>query len=146
MRTDREPGRLPDEAEQGPGSVGATAARLAVLVVDDEALVRDVVQAALEDGGYAVVAAENGRAAVSILEERSADYRLLVTDIALGAGPSGWDVARRGREIYPDLAVLYMSGANLYDYASQGVPNSTVVSKPFDLAEILADVSALMRI
>lgn len=117
-----------------------------MLVVDDEALVRDVVQAALEDSGYAVVAAENGRAAVSILEERSAEYRLLVTDIALGAGLSGWDVARRGREIYPDLAVLYMSGANLYDYASQGVPNSTVVSKPFNVAEILADVSALMRI
>jgi CheY-like chemotaxis protein len=143
MRSDRAPAGPAGEAGRRPGPA-ETAAKLAVLVVDDEALIRDVVQAALEEDGYEVVAADSGRAAISILEAHGADYRILVTDVALGQGSNGWDVARRARELYPDVAVVYISGAHLNDYASQGVANSIVVDKPFGVAQIQAEVAGLI--
>lgn len=112
-----------------------------VLVVDDELLVRDFVQTALEEDGYSVVTASDGRAALSMLEARSDAIRVLVTDVALGRGPSGWDVARRAREIYPDLAVIYVSGGEQHDFGPQRVPNSRLLAKPFGVTQILAAVS-----
>ena len=143
MRNDRASTGPSGEAKRRPSSA-ETAARGAVPVGDDEALIRDVVQCALEEDGYAVVAADSGRAAISILEARNAEYRILVTDVALGRGSSGWEVARRARELYPDVAVVYISGAHLNDYPSQGVANSIVIDKPFGVAEIQAEVAGLI--
>jgi CheY-like chemotaxis protein len=114
-----------------------------VLLVDDERLVRDVLQAALEEGGYEVVAADSGQAAMSLLDLRGGECRVLVTDVDLGPGPSGWDVARRARQIHPDLAVVYVSGGELHAYSSQSVSNSAVLEKPFGVPQIVAAVTVL---
>lgn len=149
MGRGHEPSRLIDEAGSpldmdGSPADAAPAPKIAVLVVDDESLIRDVAQTALEDGGYAVRVANNGPAAISILEEPDAEHRALVTDIVLGRGPSGWDLARRAREIFPGLAVVYMTGGNEHEYAAQRVPGSTLVSKPFAADQIVGAVAAVV--
>jgi DNA-binding response OmpR family regulator len=68
-----------------------------------------------------------------------------VTDINLGHGPlSGWDVARRGKEVNP-VPVVYMTGDSAAHWAAQGVPNSVLLTKPFAPAQLLTAVSQLLN-
>jgi DNA-binding NtrC family response regulator len=66
----------------------------------------------------------------------------LVTDINLGPGADGFEVARRARAAYPGLAVIYISGAERLRYASEGVEPSEFICKPFEPSQI---VEALQR-
>lgn len=70
----------------------------------------------------------------------------MITDINLGSGPSGWEVAKRARELIPELPVVYMSGADAEKWASHGVPNGTVVTKPFAPAQIITAISTLLNV
>ena len=115
-----------------------------VLVVEDEELIADLIVQALEDGGFAVVTAANGNAALKLLKDRAEELGALVTDISLGGKVTGWDVATRARELKPDLPIVYTSGADIADWPSKGVPNSVVVTKPFAAAQIVTAVSTLM--
>ena len=68
-----------------------------LLLVEDAPLVLLVAQEALESGGYAVAVAANAAEAISALDERSAQFAGLVTDVRLGDGADGWEVARHAR-------------------------------------------------
>jgi DNA-binding response OmpR family regulator len=84
--------------------------------------------------------------ALQLLDDESRRYRALVTDINLGHGTlSGWDVARRGREVNPELPVVYMTGDSAAEWAAQGVPNSVLLTKPFAPAQLLTAVSQLLN-
>jgi CheY-like chemotaxis protein len=108
-----------------------------ILLVDDEAMIQDLLQGALEDGGFSVVLANDGRSALAILEREAPAISGLVTDINLGAGPTGWDVARQGRRLNAELAVVYMSGGSPHEWEAEGVPGSALVAKPFAPAQVL---------
>jgi len=117
-----------------------------ILVVEDEALVLLDVEACLEDGGYTVLTASNGREAIQLIERRLADIRALISDIDIGSGDiSGWDIARMAREGKADLPVVYMTGASTAQWTSQGVPNSILLPKPFAMAQLIAAVSNLLN-
>jgi CheY-like chemotaxis protein len=58
---------------------------------------------------------------------------------------SGWEVARQIREIAPNCPVVYMTGANADEWASQGVPDSILLQKPFAPAQIVTAVSQLLN-
>ena len=117
-----------------------------ILIAEDEAEIRSVLQVSFEDGGFAVVLAANGEEAMAALEAKRELVRALVTDITLGSKVTGWDVARHGREMNPDLPVVYMTGAEGHDWASLGVPNSVMVTKPFAPAQVLTAVSQLLNV
>ncbi len=108
-----------------------------VLLVEDEPLVRDLVQAALEDGGFEVSYADNGNAAIDVLQSRVGEFVGVVTDIDLGGGSTGWDVGHAARRATPLIAVVYMSGASSHQWASEGVPGSAMLTKPFAPAQVL---------
>ena len=116
-----------------------------VFLVEDETLIQDLVEHALQEGGFAVAIANNGEEAMAMLEADGAKFRALVSDINLGCGPTGWDVARRARELNEHLPVIYMTGGNGHEWASQGVPNSILVGKPFAPAQIVTAVSQLLN-
>ena len=61
----------------------------------------------------------------------------LVTDIDLGPGPDGFEVARRARAAYPDIAVVYISGTAAASCAAEGVAGSEFVPKPLHPHQIL---------
>ena len=116
-----------------------------LLLVEDEDAIRLVLDDALTEGGFHVVVAKNGKEALAILDKQGADLRGLIIDVNLGAGPDGWDVARHARELRSDIPVVYMSGASAHEWASHGVPNSTIVQKPFAPAQIVTAISALIN-
>jgi len=119
---------------------------LVILVVEDDQLIQTVVEEALSGGGFEVVIASSGEDAVELLDAAEGKYRALVTDINLGRERiDGWQVARHAREIDPEFPVVYMSGDSAADWASQGVPNSILLPKPFAPAQLLTAVSQLLN-
>jgi len=84
-----------------------------VLVVDDDAGVREVVRSMLESAGYQVVVAENGKEAMKLLETERAD--LILTDLVMPE-QEGIETIKTLRREYPDLKVIAMSGAFGGDY------------------------------
>ncbi len=117
-----------------------------ILIVEDDGLIRHVVQEALTDGGYAVETACTGEEAFNKLDAPDAAFRALVTDIDLVSGMlTGWDVARHAREITPELPVIYMTGASASDWSSQGVPKSVLLTKPFAPSQVVTAVSQLLN-
>lgn len=117
-----------------------------VLVVDDEALVADIVESALREAGFEVLVASNGEEAVTILESQAETIRGLVTDVNLGKGMTGFELGHRARELLPELPVLYMTGASAHEWSSQGVPSSVMIPKPFVGVQIVIALSSLLNI
>jgi DNA-binding response OmpR family regulator len=116
-----------------------------LLLVEDEALVAEALQVDLEEGGYQVVLADDGQAALEAIDSNLHDFAGVITDIRIGAGPDGWDVARRGREVKPTVVVVYITGDSAADWAAKGVPNSIVLQKPFADAQLVIAVSTLLN-
>ena len=113
-----------------------------VLVVEDDLLQRMALVDALQEGGYTVIEADNGDAAIAEIGQAEM-LRGLVTDIRM-PGPSGWDIAHTAREKFPSLAVVYVTGDSVEQWASKGVPLSCVLQKPFAQAELIAALSNLL--
>ena len=121
-------------------------ASILIFVVEDEHPIRDLLEDALKEGGFAVATAAEGAQAIQMLETADPDYRALVTDVHLPPGElTGWDVAKRARELNPEIPVVYMTGAAGHDWASNGVPNSVLVPKPFAAAQVVTAVAQLLN-
>ena len=117
-----------------------------ILVVEDDQLIQSVVEESLTDGGFEISIASTGEKAVALLDTSEGKYRALVTDINLGEGNlDGWDVARHAREIDPNFPIVYMSGKDVDDWASKGVPNSIMLAKPFAPAQLVTALSQLLN-
>jgi DNA-binding response OmpR family regulator len=116
-----------------------------ILVIEDEEAIQSLVEDALTEGGFEPAIAASGEEAVTLLKGRTDNYRALVTDISLRGRIDGWEVARQAREIDPQFPVVYMSGASADDWASKGVPNSIMLSKPFAPAQLVTAVSNLLN-
>jgi CheY-like chemotaxis protein len=58
---------------------------------------------------------------------------------------NGWEVARQIRKIDPAFPIIYMTGAAADQWASQGVPNSILLEKPFAPAQLVTAVSNLLN-
>lgn len=114
-----------------------------ILVVEDEPLVRLAMVEALEDGGYRVLQATDGHVAIHEID-RADQLRGLVTDIRMGATPNGWEVAHTAREKFPGLAVIYVTGDSITEWPANGVPQSTVLQKPFASAELVTALANLL--
>jgi CheY-like chemotaxis protein len=118
---------------------------LVILVVEDEALLQDIVQDALVEGGFEAEIASSGEEAITILEGNKGRHRAVITDINLRGQLTGWDVARRARELDPDIPVVYMTGDSADQWASLGVPNSLLLNKPFAPAQIVTAVAQMLN-
>ncbi|GAA4747087.1 response regulator [Sphingomonas daechungensis] len=115
-----------------------------LLLVEDDALVVMVAEDALELGGYAVRVAMTGAEALDALDAPGAGFAGLITDIGLGGGPDGWEVARYAREHQADIPIVYMTALSAGEWPTHGVPNSQLVQKPYAPAQLLAAISALI--
>ncbi len=105
-----------------------------VLLVEDEYLISEWVAESLAQQGFAVCTATNGMDALKCLASVPVD--ILFTDINLAGSMDGTMLARRARELLPDLPVVYASGrVNALDPQVR-VPGSTFVPKPYVLSLI----------
>ncbi|QXI31180.1 ATP-binding protein [Pseudomonas vanderleydeniana] len=118
--------------------------RGSVLVIDDEAAIRELVGEVLQDMGYEVFEASTPDQALQRVDEIP-DLQLVVTDIILPGHLDGHGVAKAAWAVRPDLKVLFISG--LID-ASSRVPeqpgNARLLVKPFTIQELQANVEQLM--
>jgi DNA-binding response OmpR family regulator len=117
-----------------------------LLVVEDDPLLSDVLEEGLREAGFELLMIANGTTALKELESDTERFKALVTDIKLGPGPDGWEVAHRGRELSADLAVVYTSGDSAAAWAANGVPNSIMIPKPYAVAQVIAAVAQLLNI
>jgi DNA-binding response OmpR family regulator len=115
-----------------------------VLVVEDEAPISIFIEDALSDGGFEACLVCSGEAALSTFRDGRERCRALLTDVNLGGGISGWELARQIREITPGFPVVYMTGASSRDWKTQGVVGSILIEKPFGPAQLATAVSQLL--
>jgi PAS domain S-box-containing protein len=119
--------------EPAPELTGAHAANdgETVLVVEDESVVRGLIVEVLRDLGYHALEAADGPAGLELLRS-SRRIDLLVTDIGL-PGLNGREVADAGRELRPDLKVLFMTGYAENATLASGflAPGMLMITKPF---------------
>lgn len=117
----------------------------ALLVVEDEPLVREVLDEMLRDAGFSVHIAEEGTEAIRLVDALGCELDGVVTDVRLGAGPDGWAVARHAREQRSDMPIVYVTGDSAHEWQAQGVADSKLVQKPFVAAQIFKAVAAAMN-
>jgi DNA-binding response OmpR family regulator len=116
-----------------------------ILVIEDDQGIQGIIEDALTDGGFEAAIAASGEEAVTLLQGHHTRYRALVTDIKLLGQIDGWTIAQKAREIDGGFPVLYMSGADAENWASKGVPNSIMLTKPFAPAQLVTAVSHLIN-
>jgi len=106
--------------------------RAKILLVEDEPLISEVAAEALEEQGFIVDAVANAFDALRRLQ-RGPTVDILFTDINLPGGMDGTALARRARELRPDLPVIYTSGSGAATDLPHRVEGAMFVSKPYDL-------------
>jgi PAS domain S-box-containing protein len=108
-----------------------------ILVVEDEASVRSTVRRQLEALGHTVLVAENAAEARRILEGDDAP-EVLLTDVVLGSGMNGIDLAEAAREKKPGMPVIFMSGYTAVPEAQKRIHDSgaPLLSKPATLSQL----------
>jgi CheY-like chemotaxis protein len=118
---------------------------LCVLVVEDDFLIQEIVREALAEGGFETEMTSSGEEAITLLQADKSKHRALITDIDLRGTLTGWDVAKRARELNPEMPVVYMTGAAADQWSSRGVPNSLLLNEPFAPAQVVTAVSQLLN-
>ncbi len=105
-----------------------TPASIRVLFCEDEALIRISTADYLQDFGFTVVEAGNGREALQAIDGAAID--ILVTDIHL-PDMNGLDLIRTIRETQPDLPVIFATG-DMHVPGSEGLERASLITKPYD--------------
>ena len=111
-----------------------------VLLVEDDFLTNQALHSLLEDYEFRVESVYCGATALAAI--RRQPPWALVTDVDLGPGPNGFEVARFARASRPGLPVVFLSGHEGARHPSEGVPDSDFIAKPCRGEEI---VEALRR-
>jgi len=122
-----------------------TSSTLDILLVDDDQPLRDMLTRSFEREGHRVIAVADGHAALSAAEQRPFDIVLL--DVALGAGPTGHDVARMLRGRRDVVPIIMLTALDSEADAVQGLEAGAddYVTKPFGLAELRSRIRAVLR-
>jgi DNA-binding NtrC family response regulator len=111
--------------------------RNAVLLVDDEPMVRRLMRRSLQQAGYPVIEATNGRDALARFRDDEDHIGIVVSDVMMPE-MSGVDLARQLLELRPGLPIVFVSGHH------EGLPHSMrefpVLAKPFHLGDLLSAV------
>ncbi len=116
-----------------------------VLVVEDQAEVRAVIEETLRLHGYTVIAAANGSEAVAAVHEHNRPIHLMLTDVVL-PGENGREIAQKVLAGRASVRVLYMSGYTETAILKDGVlePGLAFIQKPFTSDVLLRRVRELL--
>ena len=134
----------PSDANDHLHNHPAPRVRMVLLAEDDDA-VREFIRVALEQAGYAVVAAPDGRAAGDLFAADPARFDLVLTDVVMphAIGP---ELAARVRKLRPGMPVLFMSAfPGGPGVAPNPVPaTERLLEKPFTVAALLCAVNDIL--
>jgi CheY-like chemotaxis protein len=132
--------------QAAPELVSSTPDRMAaaglVLVVEDDPDVREFAVATLEDLGFTVLAAADGRTALAILDERPS-IDLLFTDVIMPGGLDRFEVAREAAARRPGIKVLFTSGYTEIGLSRAFPLGGRLLSKPYRSADLGRAIQAM---
>src|SRR5258708_10405333 len=121
---------------------GQSAALRAILVVEDEMLLRMRAVDMVEDAGFTAVEAINADDALAVLESRS-DIELLFTDIQMPGSMDGLKLAYAVHARWPSIKIILVSGQlNLTD--DDKPPDSRFFGKPLDVKQMIAEMQDMI--
>jgi DNA-binding NtrC family response regulator len=108
-----------------------------ILVVEDETAVRSTVRRQLETLGHKVLEADTATSAMAILRSKGAPD-VLLTDVVLGTGMNGIDLADAARYLRPGLPVIFISGFTAVPEAQRRIHDSgaPLLGKPATLSQL----------
>ena len=127
------------------GPAPMTGGTESVLVVEDDPLVREVTARALRSGGYRVLMADGGAAALEVASSEGERLRLVVSDVVM-PGVDGKTLADELVRRLPGVRVLFVSGYTQDVISHHGVLDSGIefLQKPFTSSALLARVRGLL--
>ena len=116
---------------------------LRILLAEDDEVMREYLTRALVRSGYLVTAVDRGTAAIPLLETTTFD--LLLTDIVMPE-MDGIELAQKAGELCKNLRVIFITGfAAVTLKAGRSMPHARVLSKPFHLRDLVAEVDRLFE-
>jgi DNA-binding response OmpR family regulator len=118
---------------------------LRILVVDDEADLRETLTRSFSREGHTVIALGAGAEAI---ERAGAErFDVILLDVALGTGPNGYEVCRALRERSDVVPIIMLTALDTEADAVQGLEAGAddYVTKPFGLAELRSRIKAVLR-
>lgn len=114
-----------------------------ILIVDDEADIRDILQFNMENAGFNVETAASAEEALGMLSE---DHSLILLDVMMG-GMSGFQMAQTLRDQGNDVPVIFLTAKDRQDDLLTGFSSGgdDYISKPFSIQEVIARVNAVIK-
>jgi PAS domain S-box-containing protein len=115
-----------------------------ILLAEDDLVLRRLTRKMLEEHGYRVLEAEDGKAALEVLGSSTVQVDLTLTDVAM-KGMSGPELVLRLIDSHPGMKVVYMSGYTGELAAHQGLDTGIrLLEKPFTRADLLKTIDATL--
>jgi signal transduction histidine kinase/ActR/RegA family two-component response regulator len=138
--------KAPEKAAPKIGAPRTGTGGETVLVVDDEAVLRELVGEILEASGYRVLMAASGREALEVWKQQGKSVDLLLTDMTMPNGMSGRDLAAKLLQDNPRIPVIFSSGYSqeILELKEQANPGQTFFSKPYHPADLAQAVRAAL--
>ncbi len=114
-----------------------------ILIVDDEASIRDLCARVLTRNGFQVTMVSTGEDAVRCLQDGPFD--LVISDIRM-PGISGVDVLATAKALYPTISVILITGFGTSEVLARANQSGAdrILTKPFDALELLATVRKIL--
>ena len=115
-----------------------------ILLVEDDIVMRQVTRKMLEEHGYQILEAEDGKSALNVIGSDHASVDLILTDVVM-KGMNGPELVLQLIESHPATKVVYMSGYTGELVANQGIEGGIqLLEKPFTRAELLQTIDAAL--
>jgi two-component system cell cycle sensor histidine kinase/response regulator CckA len=132
-----------DDEPEPAGEERSLAGTETVLVVEDEDAVRELLRKVLDEHGYTVLEARDGRDALLLAERYQQPIHLVVTDVVMPE-MGGRELVAALTPLYPDVSVLYISGYTNDEVLRRGVSDVELIHKPFSPGDLLRKVRELL--
>jgi CheY-like chemotaxis protein len=131
-------------ATDRPSDIKRQAVARKILVVEDEPVVRNTLKRQLESLRHRVSVCESGEQAMQFVKQTTA-LDLLITDVVLGTGMNGLELAKAARAERPDLAVIFISGYTAVPEAQQRMreTGAPLLTKPSTIAQLEEAINAV---
>ena len=117
-----------------------------ILVVEDNTQVRSVTMERLKTLGYRALEAEGGQQALQLLSQSDEKIDLVFSDVVMPGGLSGFDLARRIKENWPDKRILLTSGFSAATAPGTETDDLEILAKPYSQAALAQAIRRALQV
>ncbi len=116
-----------------------------ILITEDEEFVRELVISGLQEYGYQVFSARNGKESLKVAKEHTGKIDLLLTDVVMPGG-SGGELANELTAKFPDIKILFMSGYTDESIVQHGMlsEGTNFIQKPFSIEALVEKIRSVL--